>query len=239
MIVDYGIKGVSKMNTREKVLKEALNCVNGEREKQYGNPEDNFQRIAEFWGLYLTQVFDDGFVVELEPKDVAVMMVLFKIARSLGDKDKLDNYVDIIGYAACAAEILEKDMEFSKQYQKEGWKDFADKMAESRSCSKKASDNIREFFEQVAPGIYSDPYSWYHDRLAEYVSIQAEEKHIQLDNLKAINRKFPRELEELLDQEATDCAINGKKLRYCYKEIRELFDKYDIPDNWDKKKETK
>ena len=176
------------MNTREKVLKEALNCVNGEREKQYGNPEDNFQRIAEFWGLYLTQVFDDGFVVELEPKDVAVMMVLFKIARSNGDQDKLDNYVDIIGYGACAAEILEKDMEFNKKYQKEEWRGFVDKMAE------KPSDN-----NELLKKLIRDPYSWYHDRLAEYVSVKAEEKHIQLDNLKSINRKFPKELEELLD----------------------------------------
>lgn len=98
------------MNTREKVLKEALNCVNGEREKQYGNPENNFQRIADFWGLYLTTLFEGtNVVIELDPKDVAVMMILFKIARSLGDEDKLDNYVDIIGYAACGAEIFEKD----------------------------------------------------------------------------------------------------------------------------------
>lgn len=96
------------MNTREEVLKEALNCVNGEREKQYGNPEDNFSRIADFWGLYLTTLFEGtGVVIELDPKDVAIMMILFKIARSLGDQDKLDNYVDMIGYAACGAEIFE------------------------------------------------------------------------------------------------------------------------------------
>lgn len=98
------------MNTREKVLTEALKCVNGEREKQYGSPEDNFKRIADFWSLYLTTLFEGtDVVVELDPKDVAMMMVLFKIARSLGDQDKLDNYVDIIGYAACGAEIFGND----------------------------------------------------------------------------------------------------------------------------------
>lgn len=193
------------MNTREKVLKEALNCVNGEREKQYGNPEDNFQRIADFWGLYLTTLFEGtNVVVELDPKDVAVMMILFKIARSLGDEDKLDNYVDIIGYAACGAEIFEKD---------------------------ESEDDDELMLEKIA----QDPYSYYHDELAKYVSIKAKEKHISLevDDLKKINRKFPRELEELLDHEAKDCAINGKKLFDCYRKIDELFDKYDIPDKVD------
>ena len=107
------------MNTRERVLKEALNCVNGEREKQYGNPEDNFSRIADLWGLYLTMIFEGtGVVVELDPKDVAIMMILFKIARSLGDQDKLDNYVDMIGYAACAAEIFERSEKAEKVLKK-------------------------------------------------------------------------------------------------------------------------
>jgi hypothetical protein len=96
------------MNTREKVLKEALNCVNGEREKQYGSPEDNFRRIADLWSTYLTSLFEDEeIVIDIDPIDVAKMMILFKIARSNGDKDKLDNYVDILGYGACAAEIFE------------------------------------------------------------------------------------------------------------------------------------
>ena len=103
-------KGEFKMNTREKVLKEALNCVNGEREKQYGNPEDNFRRIADLWSVYLTSLFEDEkIVVDIDPIDVAKMMILFKIARSNGDKDKLDNYVDMIGYGACAAEIFENE----------------------------------------------------------------------------------------------------------------------------------
>lgn len=96
------------MNVREKVLKEALKCVNGEREKQYGSPEDNFRRIADLWSTYLTSLFEDEeIVIDIDPIDVAKMMILFKIARSNGDKDKLDNYVDILGYGACAAEIFE------------------------------------------------------------------------------------------------------------------------------------
>jgi hypothetical protein len=98
------------MNTRQKVLEEALKCVNGEREKQYGSPEDNFRRIADLWSTYLTSLFEDEkVVVDIDPIDVAKMMILFKIARSNGDEDKLDNYVDMIGYAACGAEIFENE----------------------------------------------------------------------------------------------------------------------------------
>ena len=39
--------------TREEILKEALKCVNGEREQQYGSPEDSFMAIAELWTVYL------------------------------------------------------------------------------------------------------------------------------------------------------------------------------------------
>jgi hypothetical protein len=65
-----------------------------------------------------------------------------------------------------------------------------------------------------------------------YATIKAKEKHISLevDDLKKINRKFPRELADYLYDAAEDCVINGKRLLDCYREIDELFDKYDIPD---------
>jgi hypothetical protein len=71
-----------------------------------------------------------------------------------------------------------------------------------------------------------DPYSYAHDKLANYVAIKANEEQIPLDNLKSIDRKFTRELEEFLDQAATDCVANGKRFLDCYKEIDELFKKY-------------
>ena len=93
------------MNTREKVLQEALKCVNGEREQQYGSPEDNFQKIAMFWSDYLKMITGQDII--LSSGDVSKMMILFKVARATGPNDKLDNYVDIIGYGACGAEIFE------------------------------------------------------------------------------------------------------------------------------------
>jgi putative aminopeptidase FrvX len=39
--------------------------------------------------------------------DVAMMMALLKIARIAAGSDKEDSFVDLAGYAACAAEIAE------------------------------------------------------------------------------------------------------------------------------------
>ena len=88
--------------TREEILKEALKCVNGEREQQYGSPEDSFMAIAELWTVYLEhKCVEDNGVVLLHPEDVAAMMALLKIARICTGKYKGDNWVDLAGYAAC------------------------------------------------------------------------------------------------------------------------------------------
>lgn len=89
------------MNEREKCLREACEIVNGARNQTYGNVEDNFERIATLWSVYL-----DTAVTAL---DVAMMMVLLKTARvSTGRVSHYDDYVDVAGYAACAYEITKK-----------------------------------------------------------------------------------------------------------------------------------
>ena len=88
--------------TRKEVLEQASKCVCGQREQDYGSPEDNFNTIARMWTLYLQSAH--GNVPALTPKDVAMMMVLLKVARA-SSGEHADNYVDIAGYAACAAEI--------------------------------------------------------------------------------------------------------------------------------------
>lgn len=92
--------------TREEILKEALRCVTGEREQQYGRPEDNFSLIANFWTNYLKTgcVTDDG-AVYICADDVAAMMALLKIARICAGAGKADNWVDLAGYAACGGAI--------------------------------------------------------------------------------------------------------------------------------------
>lgn len=87
------------MTERGAVLDEARKTINGDRQDAYGNPEDSFSRIAELWTAYL-----DKYV---SPQDVAIMMALLKIARQKAGKGKRDNFVDMCGYAALAADMAE------------------------------------------------------------------------------------------------------------------------------------
>lgn len=83
--------------TRDEILDAAQKCVSGNREQDYGNPEDSFNAIARLWSAYI------GY--EFEAKDVAAMMALLKIARIASGHAKADNWVDLAGYAACGGEI--------------------------------------------------------------------------------------------------------------------------------------
>ena len=83
--------------TRKEILDTAAKCVCGDREQDYGSPEKNFERIADFWSTYLN--------IFVEPKDVAAMLALLKIARVASGHAKADNWVDLAGYAACGGEI--------------------------------------------------------------------------------------------------------------------------------------
>lgn len=41
----------------------------------------------------------------IEAEDVAAMMVMFKMARVATGQNKVDNWIDAAGYAACGGEI--------------------------------------------------------------------------------------------------------------------------------------
>lgn len=96
--------------TREQVLSAARACVCGDREQDYGSPENNFRTIASLWNSYL---YGAGLMENptphvwkgLKPKDVAAMLALLKVARIAGNRPKQDNWIDLAGYAACGAEL--------------------------------------------------------------------------------------------------------------------------------------
>ena len=89
------------MKIRQEILDKAKECVCGQRQQDYGNPEDNFALIADLWTTYMNKT--DLFFTS---KDVA-MMALLKVARIRTGKGTRDSYVDLAGYAACAGEIAE------------------------------------------------------------------------------------------------------------------------------------
>jgi len=83
--------------TRTSILEDARRIVCGEREGQYGTPEDSFSNIAKLWSAYCERDFT--------PMDVAVMMALLKVARIKNSPSHEDSWVDGCGYLACGGEI--------------------------------------------------------------------------------------------------------------------------------------
>ena len=88
--------------TRKRVLSEAERCVCGQREQDYGTPEDSFEMIGKLWTVYL------DYATKIDAHDVAAMMALLKIARISENPQHMDSWVDLAGYAACGGEIAGK-----------------------------------------------------------------------------------------------------------------------------------
>ena len=88
---------------RKAILDKAAECVCGQREQEYGTPENNFARIALLWGAYTGYPFT--------AHDVAMLMALLKVGRIAKGSGGMDSYVDLCGYAACAGEIISKGRE--------------------------------------------------------------------------------------------------------------------------------
>jgi len=89
----------------QSILSEALNCTSGDRRRDYDHALPNHQRIAGYWNAHLKSIGIEGV---LSPADVALMMILLKVARQ-SRTPKRDNLVDIAGYARCVSQIEEME----------------------------------------------------------------------------------------------------------------------------------
>jgi len=90
--------------TRAELLNRAQELTCKVREAEYGSPENSFSQIAEFWNAYLEHMS-----LPLDAQDIAAMMILLKVARQITGNGKVDNWVDIAGYAACGGEFEKRD----------------------------------------------------------------------------------------------------------------------------------
>lgn len=79
--------------------------INGERQTQYGDPEDSFTWIAQRWNQYLKGRF--GATFELTAEDIPFMMTDFKMAREC-NQHKVDNLVDAAGYMGITYDMSTK-----------------------------------------------------------------------------------------------------------------------------------
>jgi hypothetical protein len=91
----------SPVAPRVEALREAAKIIAGDRDAQYGGPEDNFTRIAKIWSV----LFGRDFTTE----DVAMAMVGLKMARYASNSGfQPDTWIDIAGYAGCGYEVGQK-----------------------------------------------------------------------------------------------------------------------------------
>ena len=84
------------------VLAKAQERVNT-NQSAYGSPHGNFKRTADI----LTALGFEREGCPVTPMDIALLMVALKLARASGGEGKLDNWVDIAGYAACAGVLFD------------------------------------------------------------------------------------------------------------------------------------
>jgi hypothetical protein len=83
---------------RVEALREAARLINSERNKQYGNPHENFSRISKLWSVVLG--------IDVSEEDVAMCMVAVKMARYASKSGyQPDTWIDIAGYAGCGYEV--------------------------------------------------------------------------------------------------------------------------------------
>jgi hypothetical protein len=82
---------------RGEILKEADRLTHGDRNKNYGTPLVNHQRIARLWSVWLE--------TEITPAQAAMCLALVKVARLIETPDHLDSFVDLAAYASIAGEI--------------------------------------------------------------------------------------------------------------------------------------
>ena len=86
---------MDQLNTKD-LLTTAMQLVGGDRHKDYGDKVKNHKNIAKLWSAYKD--------VEITSHDVAIMMVLLKIARTKLGAVSSDTYIDGSAYMSIAGE---------------------------------------------------------------------------------------------------------------------------------------
>ena len=88
------------------IILEANRLINGERQDQYGRPEDSFAAIAKVWtGLLANKLRPN---VDISPADVALLMTGLKLARYTNRAGR-DDVVDAHGYLMLLSRLAKYD----------------------------------------------------------------------------------------------------------------------------------
>lgn len=89
---------------RVNILNEAASLITGQRQQDYGTPEENFQRMADYANIHFKKNLENN--IPISPRQTAEYMILLKMARTINSPTR-DSYVDIGGYAGIAGELAD------------------------------------------------------------------------------------------------------------------------------------
>lgn len=74
----------------------AINLVLGDRNESYGNPAEDYAKVAKMWSGLLHPILKR----DITPQEAILMMVLLKMSREV-HSPKPDNIIDAHGYLLC------------------------------------------------------------------------------------------------------------------------------------------
>ena len=95
------VKRDTPLEIAEGTLLDAGDAVRS-RLKEHGHTERSFKMIGELWSVYINHAYTNRNELQLKPHDVAQMMTLVKISRTVYGYS-MDNFTDTAGYAALAS----------------------------------------------------------------------------------------------------------------------------------------
>lgn len=91
---------------RRQLLEESAGLIDGDRNKNYGSPVENFTNTAKLLTARFEHMLQPGVVFTAD--DVATIQILTKISRMITSPSKKDHWLDIAGYAGCGWECVEE-----------------------------------------------------------------------------------------------------------------------------------
>lgn len=95
------------MSTHKSILTEAEGLVHGDRNADYGNPLDEFSRVAKMWSAILE--------TDVSAEQIGLCMVALKLSRQCNNP-KRDNMVDAAGYAETVQMVVdERELRLSRE----------------------------------------------------------------------------------------------------------------------------
>lgn len=97
---DVLLGGDEQPEVEKDILEVALEITKGDRQAQYGPPDQDFRRTAGIWTSLFSDLLKDN--ATFEPMHVALAMIGLKLSRQIHQR-KRDNWIDVAGYARCGS----------------------------------------------------------------------------------------------------------------------------------------